>query len=282
VSASGPPLLVRLLPRRLVSRTAGFLGRRRAPGFALRPILRWYARRFGVDLAEAAHPLESYRSFLAFFTRPLRAGARPMPDDPLAIVSPADGRAYRTGTVEAGTVLQAKGVPYALADLLGSAEDAARFEGGTYHVVYLSPGDYHRFHWPLSGHVDTVRHLPGDLWPVNERAVRGVRGLFVRNERVALLGRTGCGGAFAFVPVGALNVGSIRLAFHDVRTNRWRRGAPRTWTVDARGRRGDELGRFDFGSSIVLVLSPEAGRLDALEAGARLCVGQPIGRLSEA
>jgi phosphatidylserine decarboxylase len=274
-----PPLPVRLAPRRLVSRLTGLLARLRLPGFLLRPMLRAYARRYGADLAEMAQPLASYRSFVDFFTRPLKDGARPQSDDPLVVGAPHDGRVQRTGRVEDGTLLQVKGSTYSLVELLGDGEWASRFEGGSYYVGYLAPGDYHRFHWPFDGRADTVRRLPGDLWPVNERAVASVERLFARNERVVVLGTTASGGAFAYVAVGALNVGSIRLAFHEMRTNRWRRGTVRTWSVDAAGARGHEFGRFELGSTVVLLLARDAGSLDRLEPGVPIRVGQPIGRL---
>ncbi len=276
------PFYVRFMPRRLVSRTLGFLARRRVPRWLLQRVLRAYCKGFGVDLTEAAAPLESFRTFDAFFTRPLRDGLRPLDPDPAAFLSPVDARVYMSGAVEAGTILQAKGVPYTLADLLGSADDAAPFDGGTFVTAYLSPKDYHRIHWPLTGAVDHIRHLPGDLWPVNDRALAGVRGLFARNERIAILGRTSSGAAFAMVPVGALNVGSIGLEFHDVRTNRPFRRAPRTipFAPPVAATRGDRAAWFSFGSAVVLLLSPGAGRLDALEPGTLLRVGRRMGTLT--
>ena len=200
-----PPLIVRALPRRFVSRMTGRFARLPLPGVLLRPFLRWYARRYGADLTEAARPLEHYTSFVDFFTRTLEDGARPLPEDEGAIACPCDGTVSMCGTVTDGTLLQVKGHTYSLSALLGSDEDAARFEGGTYAVLYLAPGDYHRFHWPFDGIVETARGLPGDLWPVNEPSVRSVEQLFARNERAACIGRTSSGGAFAYVPVGALN-----------------------------------------------------------------------------
>lgn len=274
------PLAIRLMPKRFTSRFLGLLGRVPLPGFLLRPLLRLYTRTFGADLEEMARPLSTYRNFLDFFTRPLKEGLRPQSKDPRVIGSPADGRVYRAGAIENGTVLQAKGVPYSIADLLGSEVDAGRFEGGTYLVIYLAPGDYHRFHWHLDGRIKTIRHLPGELWPVNDKAVASVRGLFARNERIATLGQTASGAAFAYVPVGALNVGSIRLSFHDVRTRGWRRGKPRDWTIAHGGKRGDEFGWFEFGSSIVLLLAKEAGALAPIEPETKVRVGTEIGRLA--
>lgn len=276
-----PPAFVRIMPRRLVSRLMGQVGRLQPPAFILQPILQAYSRHFGVNFDEMARPIESYRSFLDFFTRPLKEGARPMDPDPRVICSPADGAVQNAGGIDEGTILQVKGLPYSVAELLGSTEDAAPFDGGTFLTAYLSPGDYHRYHWPFDGTVQTVRHLPGDLWPVNERAVHGVPGLFARNERVAIVGRTATGHAFAYVPVGALNVGSIRLSFHDVRTNRMRNAAVQTWNLgDHAIERGGECGYFEFGSSIVLLLERGAGSYDALEPGAKLRVGERVGRLT--
>jgi phosphatidylserine decarboxylase len=273
--------VLRALPRRTVSRLLGQLGRLRAPRPVLLPVLNWYSRRFGVDLAELERPLADYASFLDFFTRRLPAGARSVPPDPLTVASPADARVVTAGALEDGTLLQVKGVPYALADLLGSAEDAAAFAGGTYLTAYLAPGDYHRFHWPWTGRVRAVRHLPGDLWPVNQSGLAAVPGLFRRNERVVLRGETAGGGAFAFVPVGALNVGSIRVtALPRLRTNRSVLGARPATAVDFGGARGDELGWFEFGSALVLVLARDAGRLEPLATETRLLVGQPIGVLA--
>jgi phosphatidylserine decarboxylase len=257
----------------------GVLGSLRLPGWALRPVLRSYARHFGVDMSEAERPLEAYRSFNDFFTRALKPGLRAVEPDPSAIVSPVDGRVYASGAVSGGTILQAKGVPYALAEFLGSADDARAFEGGSFATMYLSPRDYHRIHWPFDASVLRVRHLPGDLWPVNDAAVAGVPRLFARNERVVALGTVSGGAPFAMTPVGALNVGSIRLTFHEVRTNRTGRHDPTTTDLaPARAaRRGEEFGRFEFGSAVVLLLSPGAGRLDDLPPGSTVRVGRRIG-----
>jgi phosphatidylserine decarboxylase len=274
--------LVAALPRRTVSRFAGWLATRRMPRFLLRPAIAAYVRRFRVDVSESDKGLDEFPTFQEFFARALKPGLRPLDPAPEAVLSPVDGRVHSAGPVEAGTVLQTKGVPYRVAELLGSEDDARALEGGTWATLYLSPRDYHRLHWPFDAQVDAVRHLPGDLWPVNDDAVARVPRLFARNERVAVLGRTAAGGRFAVVPVGALNVGSITLAFHALRTNRLGVRSPRSETLSPprRVERGDELGHFGFGSAVVLLLSPAAGRLDPLPAGASVHVGRRIGTLS--
>jgi phosphatidylserine decarboxylase len=274
--------LVRALPRKAVSRAFGFLAETPLPSPLLVPVLAAYARGFGADLSEAARPLSAYATFNDFFTRELRPGSRPLDPDPEALLSPVDGGVHACGPVAAGEVLQAKGVPYRVADLLGSDADAAPFEGGTYATLYLSPRDYHRIHWPFDATVDRVRHLPGDLWPVNDRALAAVPRLFARNERVAVLGRLASGAPVALVPVGALNVGSIRLAFHPLRTNRGAPAVPRTLRLDPAhaARRGDEAARFAFGSAVVLLLSPGAGRIDARAPRSTVRYGRRIGTLA--
>ncbi len=270
---------VRLMPRLMLSRAMGFLAELPMPRLLLVPVLRAYAKGFGVDLTEAARPLGAYRSFNDFFTRELRDGLRPVDADRAALVSPVDGRVYASGSVEAGTILQCKGASYRVADLLGSEADAAPFDDGTFLTCYLSPKDYHRIHWPFDAVVARIRHLPGDLWPVNDGALAGVPRLFARNERVAIFGTTSTGAAVAMVPVGALNVGSIRLAFHRLRTNRGAPAVPRTLPVDppVAARRGAEAARFAFGSAVVLLISRGAGRLDPLEPHAIVRYGRRIG-----
>jgi phosphatidylserine decarboxylase len=280
VRAARLPAFVRAMPRRAVSRLVGAAVRAPLPRPVLEPLIRLYAGAFGADLAESAVPPGAFRTFLDFFVRRLREGARPQDADPDVVGSPADARVHATSLVTGGSTLQAKGVPYSVAALLGSVRDAETFEGATATVLYLAPGDYHRFHWPFDGTIDAVRHLPGELWPVHPGALAAVPRLFAVNERVPCLGRTAAGARFAFVPVGALNVGSIRLAFLPLRTNRGASArAARACAVDVRGRRGDELGWFEMGSAIVLLLSREAGALAPLEPGTRVRVGGPIGRL---
>ena len=277
---SAPPLpwAVRAMPRRAVSRFMGGLGRLKLPRPLLTPVLRVYARTYGADLEEMARPLGDYESFLDFFTRQLRAGARPEPRDALAIAAPADGKVHAAGALDAGTILQAKGIAYSVGDMLGGPSG---IDAGTFFTTYLAPGDYHRYHWPFDATLEEVRHIPGDLWPVHPGAVASVPGLFARNERAILLGRTAQGGAFAIAAVGALNVGSIRLTQADLRTNR---GTPAGMRVVARPeigvRRGEEMGWFEFGSALVMVLELAGGGFEALPTGTSLRVGQVIGELA--
>ena len=279
------PAWLRRLPRRRFSRAVGRLARLRLPPLVLRPLLGLYARLYGVRRDEMARPLGAYTDFVDFFTRRLKDGVRPLPEDPDAIAAPADGRTARTGEIVRGTLVQAKGLEYTVAELVGE-EHARAFDGGTFHVIYLAPGDYHRFHWPFDATIELVRHVPGELWPVNARAVATVPRLFAVNERVVVLGRAGHdeGGRYAFVAVGALDVGSIRLGFDDVRTNLASHDAL-VGQVAAEGRvarlarRGEELGWFELGSTVIVLLARTAGRLDACPEGEVRRLGEAIGRL---
>ncbi|MEZ6006942.1 MAG: archaetidylserine decarboxylase [Planctomycetota bacterium] len=287
--ASLPWWLVRL-PRRRLSRFVGRAARLELPRWLLRPLLGLYARFYGVRREEMARPLGSYASFVDFFTRTLVPGARPLPADATAIASPADGRIAQAGRVEAGTLIQAKGMPYGVDELVAEAGAARTFEGGTYHVVYLAPGDYHRFHWPFDATIESVRHVTGELWPVNAGAVAAVPRLFAVNERVVVTGRVGkdgLGGRYAFVAVGALDVGSIRLAFQDIETNVAVHDHLPGLALDCSppqhlaAERGAELGLFELGSTVIVVLAPDAGTLDVLPAGQVVRVGEAVGRTSQ-
>ena len=279
---------LRALPLNALSRVAGRVARFRLPASLQRAQIRLFGAFFGVDFDEARDPVESFASFQDFFTRALRAGIRPLDPSPEALVAPCDGFWGSAGRVEKGTVLQVKGLPYSLASLLGSAAEAERFEGGAFATFYLSPRDYHRFHAPCAVRVVSARYLPGRLWPVNRIGLEGVEGLFAANERIcarmhldAPTPAEGRAGSLVLVAVGATMVGSVRVTFDDLTTNL--AGGDRTQR-DYRDRpvrleKGEEWGRFELGSSIVLVA--EAGVLKLWEQppGTPLRLGARIGTL---
>ncbi len=281
----GERLLARsqyLMPGHAVSRLAWHLSRVRTP-WIKNPLNRWFAAHFGLDLSEAeqADPT-AYPSLDALFTRALRPGARPLPDDPHLLVSPADGVLSEFGTARADRLLQAKGIDYSLTALLGGdAALAAPFRDGAFATVYLSPRDYHRFHMPLDGRVTHMIHVPGRLFSVSLATARHIPGLFARNERVVCLFDTPAG-RMAVVLVGAVNVAAIETAWaglvtpprrHDISVTRYGADGPRL-------RRGDELGRFHMGSTVIVIM--ERGRLTWLptvQTGMTVRVGQALGRV---
>jgi phosphatidylserine decarboxylase len=270
---------LRLLPKNALSRAAGALTRWRAPAPVRLAAMRAFARRYGIDLSECPD-LDVYRSFGEFFARPLRPGLRPIAPGETVVVSPVDAVVSETGVAAGGRLVQAKGIDYTAAALLGDEELARELEGGTYATLYLSPKDYHRIHFPLGGRVLGWRYVPGMLWPVNPASVRTVPGLFAANERLVTVLETPLGRC-AVVAVGATVVGRVR-AYYDP-------SAPPTTLSGAAPRRrgyetpfpvekGQELGAFEMGSTVILLF--EAGRvrlLPGLVPGARVRVGEEIG-----
>ncbi len=280
--------LQHLLPQHLLSRLMYRLTR-----VEWRPVktllIGGFVRTFEIRMDEA---LESdpaaYPSFNALFTRALRPEARPLDPAPDAILSPVDGTISQIGSIRDGRLIQAKGHSYSLRDLLGGEEDAGRpFDGGAFATIYLSPRDYHRIHMPLAGALTEMIHIPGRLFSVNAATTALVPGLFARNERVACL-FTGDSGPMAVVLVGAIFVGGIETVWHGEVTptalrepiQRWRYGKESPVRLE----RGAEMGRFNMGSTVILLFPRGTVIWDqGLATGGRVRVGQRIGsRLARA
>jgi phosphatidylserine decarboxylase len=275
----GERLFVRAVSPPRLSRVTARLADWRAPGPLLRPLLRAYIRAYGVDMAEVAEPLASFSSFNAFFTRRLRAGARPVSTERSTVVSPSDSRLASIGTMpEDGLLEQIKGRTYALAELLGAPEDALLFARGVHATLYLSPSMYHRVHSPVDGVIRSWRYLPGRLFPVNTMAVRQVDRLFAVNERVYIHIDTVEFGPVAVVMVGATNVGRISLSFAELVTNQGRPAAEVIPPVPIPIARGAELGAFNLGSTVVLLVADHSLRPAGVAPGDIVRVGQPLWR----
>ena len=257
------------------SRVTGRLADARLPPFLLRAAILAYGRFYAVDWSEVRDPVGSFRTFNAFFVRRLRSGARPVAQGPAVVVSPCDARLSAWGPVpEGGRLEQVKGRTYALEALLGSAEEAERFRGGVYATLYLSPGMYHRVHSPVDGRICSWRYLPGRLFPVNDLALPNVEGLFTRNERVAVFLHTDAFGPVAVVLVGATNVGRITLAFTDLVTNSRQPSSRNEPAAPIRIARGEDLGAFNLGSTVVLLVADGSLRPAAL--GDHVRMGQAL------
>jgi phosphatidylserine decarboxylase len=272
------------LPHHAISRLTHAATRWRAPWWK-DAVITWFVRRYGVDMNEAANPDPgSYQHFNDFFTRSLRPDARPLPDDPYAVVSPADGTISAIGRIEERTILQAKGNGFTVSELLGGdAELARQFDGGHFVTVYLSPRDYHRVHMPLGGLLRQMIHIPGRLFSVAPFTVRTVRKLFARNERVAALFETPRG-PMAMVLVGAINVASIETVWSGVVTPPMGKRV-RRWNYEnekpRRLSRGQEMGRFNTGSTVVLLFGPgHIEWLNEIGPDQKVRMGQALGRES--
>jgi phosphatidylserine decarboxylase len=270
---------LRLVPKNALSRLAGALTRWRAPAWLLGRAMAAFARRYGIDLSECP-PLGGYGTFGQFFARPLLPGRRPVAPGEGVLVSPVDGVVSEAGLAAAGRLVQAKGIDYPAAALLGDEALARRLEGGAFLTIYLSPRDYHRIHFPLGGRVSGWRYLPGKLWPVNPASVRTVRGLFAGNERLITVLETPAG-ACAVVAVGATVVGRVQ-AFYDrqvpVTNLRGARPQGTDYPAPIAVEKGQELGAFEMGSTVILLFEPGRVRLDATVApGVRVRVGERLG-----
>jgi phosphatidylserine decarboxylase len=265
------------LPKLLLTRAAGRAARARG-GALTTAVIRWFIKRYGVNMAEAADPRpEAYPTFNEFFTRALKADARPLAQADL--LCPVDGAISQCGAIEGDQIFQAKGHHYSTTALVGGdAALAAHFHGGHYATLYLSPKDYHRIHMPCAGRLLRMIHVPGDLFSVNPATARGVSGLFARNERVVCV-FDGVRGPWVLVLVGATIVGSMATVWHGV-VNPPRPGMLREWGYLDRHielAQGAEMGRFLLGSTVVLLFPQGPLRFNpAWRPGGAIRMGEPM------
>ncbi len=265
-----------LLPKRALTQLMGYLASREA-GAVTTAVIRWFIRRYQVNMAEALNPdPAAYSSFNSFFTRELKPGVRPLADSEW--ICPVDGAVSQLGRIQGDQIFQAKGHSYSTQALVGGdAQLAAQFQDGHFATIYLSPRDYHRIHMPCAGRLLRMIHVPGDLFSVNPTTARGVPGLFARNERVVCVFE-GKHGPFVMVLVGATIVGSMATTWHGV-VNPPRPGHVREWDYADKNihlEQGAEMGRFLLGSTVVLLTPP-----GPLQFNADWCATAPV-RLGEA
>lgn len=265
-------LLTNRIPRIAITRFMGWFSKIRRPWVCKASIAIW--RLFTeLDLSEAK--ATQFDSLHDCFTRELKPGARTVDMAPEVLASPCDAIVGACGRVEAGMVLQAKASPYRMADLFGAAARAAPFEGGTYATLRLTSSMYHRFHAPHAGHIEHVSYLSGDTWNVNPIALKRVRALFCRNERAVIRLRLHDGTPLALVPVAAILVASIRLHFLDVLLHlRW--PGPNELPCDHAVTKGQELGWFEHGSTVIVFAPPGVELAPGIEVGQRLRMGQAL------
>jgi phosphatidylserine decarboxylase len=270
-----------LLPKNLLSALV-YRATRSRRSWLRRPLTRWFARTYAVDLTEAANAdLDSYATFNEFFTRELKAGARPIASGMGTVVSPADGVLTEHGRIDGERLYQAKGMSYALAELLGEGGAAvAALAGGSYFTIYLAPHNYHRVHAPLDARLQRTRYLPGSRFSVSRATAAAIPRLFCRNERVVCWFETGHG-PLVVVFVGALNVSSIStFAAGEIAS-----GGSRHWHEEPPRpvERGLEIGRFNMGSTVVVLLGAPGFEFSGSAAdGAAVRVGQAMGAFTTA
>lgn len=252
-------VFMKLLPKNAASRAFGAFTRLNIPPFT-RVARTLFARYYKLNMAESEYPLSHYKNIGELFIRKLKPGARPIEN--AEIVSPVDGVLSQTGTFDDGKqeLIQAKGKTYTLRDLLRDDEMAARFEEGAFATIYLAPFNYHRIHSPVKGELIDASYCPGTLWPVNVGSVERVEGLFCINERLTSHIRLEDGSEILVVKVGATNVGRIGVVYSDdLLTNAGKLDRSKKrydWSPSERVRfeKGGELGRFEMGSTVILVV----------------------------
>ncbi|MDH2917394.1 MAG: archaetidylserine decarboxylase [Gallionella sp.] len=250
-----------LLPKQALTQLAGKMAGTQASWTP--SVIKWFIGRYKVNMAEAANPdIRSYATFNDFFTRALKSGVRPLAD--ADFVCPVDGAISQFGRIEHDQLFQAKGHTYSTTALVGGdAALAAQFQDGDFATIYLSPKDYHRIHMPCDGRLTRMIYVPGDLFSVNPVTARGVPGLFARNERVVCVFDTQQG-PFVLTLVGATIVGSMATTWHGV-VNPPRTREVREWSyVDQQitFKKGDEMGRFLLGSTVVMLFPQDALRFN--------------------
>ena len=250
-------LFIRALPKKKLSYLTGRVVRVKRPRWLARFAANTFAKYYSLNMNEAEFPIESYQCLGDLFTRRLKEGVRPISDAPL--VHCADAEITEKGLIAEGQLVQAKGSNYSIEQFLYDSHASEIFRGGLFMTYYLCPTDYHRVHFPFSGKVTAVTHIPGALWPVNPWSVRNIKDLFAINERVVVRMETEFGPA-AVVLVGATNVGEMSLSFEPaVRSNR-----PgqidvfhKSYEVPYEAKQAEELGIFHMGSTVILVLSKD-------------------------
>jgi phosphatidylserine decarboxylase len=249
--------LQRLLPQHALSRLIARAAESKMPWLKNLLVKRAIAA-FDINVEEAeSSDLDDYENFNSFFTRALKDGARPIDQDSDSLVSPADGAVSQAGPITQQRIIQAKGSDYSASRLLGDAEEAKLFKDGAFTTIYLSPKDYHRVHMPIAGTLMSTRYIPGDLFSVNDKTAQGLPGLFARNERLVCQFDSELG-QFALVFVGAMLVAGIETVWGGFENPG--RGAVRN--ADFSGRdlsfdKGDEIGRFKFGSTVILLFQKD-------------------------
>ncbi|MCE4226171.1 phosphatidylserine decarboxylase [Methylobacterium sp. C25] len=266
-------LLTNRIPRRFATRFVGWLSQIEQP--LVRDVSMWAWRLFSdLDLSEARKT--RFTSLHDCFIRELKPGARPIDTDAGVIASPCDAIVGAHGAIEGTKLFQVKGFPYRLEDLLGSAEAADAYRDGVFVTLRLTASMYHRFHAPHDGRVEEVTYISGDTWNVNPIALKRVENLFCRNERAAIRMRLDATGeAVTLVAVAAILVASVRLRFLDT-TLDLRRGGPRTIPCDVRVAKGEELGWFQHGSTIVMLAPKGYALCPELAEGRTIRMGQRL------
>ncbi len=265
-------VILKFLPRKLISRVAGVLASIEYPSFIFQAFLKNFVQSNKIDASEFELPLSEFKSFNQFFVRDLKASARPIED---GIVSPVDGAIQSVQVAENGVCLQVKGINYTVDELIGEEVSQSDFVPGEVYTLYLAPRDYHHIHVPVDSVVKERIHVPGTLWPVNDWSINNIPKVFCVNERIVLRMDSEVGEYF-LVMVGATNVGSIGLTFEDLRTNKPGLSYSKKKLDDVKLAKGERAGTFYLGSTVVLVFG--AGKTSSVKNEGEIKLGQVLAK----
>ena len=273
--------LFHVMPHHAASRVVYLLTRLRGP--QVRPLIAWFVERYGVDMDEAAEPdIDRYRTFNEFFTRELKYGLRPLAPGENTLACPCDGTISQLGAIHSGAIVQAKGRGYSALELLGGDKALAeRFANGRFITIYLAPHNYHRVHMPLDANLTRMIHIPGLLYSVAEWTVAEIPRLFAQNERLVCCFETHAG-PLVMVLVGAINVAAIETVWSgQVIPPRARRISEYDYSHTRKEiAKGEEMGRFNMGSTVILLTGDNVDWMPTLEAGQKVEMGQSLGHFS--
>ncbi len=269
-------------PHHMVSRVVYFATRLSSP-IIVQPMINWFIKKFNVDMSESESPSSTaYKTFNEFFTRPLKAGARPIVSGDNILTCPADGTVSESGAIHDDQIFQAKNHNYTVKELVGGNEAlAALFKDGRFATVYLAPYNYHRMHMPIDGLLRKMVHVPGRLFSVAQWTVRNIPRLFARNERLICLFSTDAG-PIVMVLVGAINVAAIETVWSGLVTPpRGKRITDFDYADTKKTyQKGEEMGRFNMGSTVILLTPPNVEWLSKFQAGQVVKMGEAIGHFA--
>ena len=277
-----PPVyyFIWILPRNSFNRFCGIIADTQFPRFLLTLLIRLFSWKYGVNLKEASKHVSEYKNFNEFFARKLLPGSRILDPDKDTVLSPVDGILGESGIINNEVLIQAKGLEYRLEDLLKDSGKSYLYDGGVFITIYLAPYNYHRIHSMVSGEVRQFCYIPGDLWTVSPLGVHHVPELFARNERLITYFETDKGEC-ALVKIGATVVGRMRVFYNDITSNR-SGGAFQKNVLESpvRVERGDEVGLFELGSTVICLFPPGQIELNELKIDQKILLGQAIGKFS--
>ena len=266
-----------ILPRNLFSRLCGIVADAKLPSLILIPLILLFSRFYRIDLSEAKKKVSEFRTFNEFFTRQLHSKARPIDPNPNNLLSPVDGFIGEFGSINNGKLIQAKGLDYRVSDLLEDKNRTRFYDGGIFVTIYLAPQNYHRVHSMVKGEVREFSYTPGDLWTVGKLGVNHVPNLFARNERLTTYLHTEKGEC-AIVKVGATVVGRIRINYHDQISNIYGEKSKKIILEKPfKLERGQEIGLFELGSTVICLFPPKQIQLFNMEIGQSIFFGQTLG-----